>query len=58
MEQIVICVMVCDECQAFLATQKNDDGERKKVAGIWFKQYTIDIKADDVNCDGCFSERK
>ena len=50
--------MACNECPAFLATQKNDDDERKKVAKIWSKQYNADIKAEDVNCDGCLSEGK
>ena len=56
--------MVFNECSAFLATQKNDEDEIKKVAEIkkfaemWSKQYNADIKAEDVNCDGCLSEGK
>ena len=55
MEQISFCGMACNECPAFSATQKNDDDERKKVAEIWSKKYNADIKAEDVNCDGCLS---
>ena len=58
MEQIGFCGMACNECPAFLATKKDDDGERKKVAETWSKQYNADIKAEDVNCDGCLSEGK
>jgi len=58
MGQKVFEGMVCDEFPAFLANQKNDNGERKKVAGIWSKQCNKDIKAEDVNCDGCLSECK
>jgi len=58
MEQISFCGMACNECPAFLATQKNDDDERKKVAEIWSKQYNADIKVEDVNCDRCLSEGK
>ena len=31
MEQIGFCGMVCNECPVFLAIQKNDDEERKKL---------------------------
>ena len=58
MEQISFCGMACNECPAFLATQKNDDDERKKVAEIWSKKYNADIKAENVNCDECLSEGK
>jgi hypothetical protein len=34
---------------------KDDDNERKKVAEQWSKEYGVEIKTEDVNCDGCVS---
>lgn len=47
------CGIVCTECPAFIATQKNDDTERKKVAESWSKMFKADLKPEDINCDGC-----
>jgi len=57
MEKMIgFCGIVCSECPGFLATQKDDNEERRKVAELWSKQYNSDIKPEDINCDGCFSE--
>jgi len=53
---IAYCGIICSECPAFLATQKNDDNERKKVAEMWSKQFNAEFKPEDINCDGCLSE--
>ena len=34
------------------------DGERKKVAKIWSKEYKSEIKPEDINCDGCLAEEE
>ena len=47
------CGIVCTECPAFIATQKNDDTERKKVAESWSKEFKVSLKPEDINCDGC-----
>jgi RecJ-like exonuclease len=57
-KMIAYCGIVCSECPAYLATQKDDDAERKKVAELWSKQYNFAIKPEDVNCDGCTSKGK
>ena len=44
---IGICGLICSECPAYIATKKNDDGERKKVAEIWSKEFSSDIKPED-----------
>ena len=51
-----ICGIICTECPAYLATQKDDDAERKRVAEMWSKEFNADIKPEDINCDGCISE--
>lgn len=55
-KMIAFCGLICTECPAFLATQKDDDKERKKVAKMWSKQFKAEIKPEDINCDGCLSE--
>jgi len=55
-KMIAFCGLICTECPAFIATQKDDDRERKKVAELWSKEFNEDIKPGDINCDGCLSE--
>jgi len=57
-KMIAYCGIVCTECPAFEATQKNDDTKRKKVAEMWSKQYKMTVKPEDINCDGCNLESK
>ncbi len=54
-KMIAFCGLICTECQAFLATQKNDDNEKMKVAELWSREFNADIKPEDINCDGCLS---
>lgn len=58
-KMIAYCGLVCTECPALIATQKNDDEERKKVAEKWSKDHEVALKPEDINCDGCLvdSER-
>jgi len=57
MDEIIgICGLVCTDCPAFKATQKDDDEERRRVAEMWTKEFGADIKPEDVNCDGCVIE--
>ena len=38
MEKIIAyCGLICSECPAYIATQKDSDEERKKVAEKWSK---------------------
>jgi hypothetical protein len=52
---IAYCGIVCTECPAFIATRENDDSKRKKVAEMWAKQYKMNVKPEDINCEGCTS---
>jgi len=45
--------IICSDCPVLVATQKNDDEERKQVAQIFTKQYGKEYKPEDINCDGC-----
>lgn len=52
---IACCGLNCRECPAYLATQKDDDAAREKVAGKWSKVFNMALSAGDINCDGCLS---
>ncbi len=49
------CGLDCEKCEAFIATQKNDDALRATVAAKWAKDYGAPIKPEDINCTGCLS---
>lgn len=55
-KMIAVCGLVCTECPAFIATQKEDDNERKKVAEQWSKEFKVELKPEDINCDGCVAD--
>jgi hypothetical protein len=50
---IAFCGLNCAECPAFIATQKDDDKEKEKVAKVWSKEFKCEIKPEDIKCDGC-----
>jgi hypothetical protein len=52
-KMVAVCGLICSECPAFIATQKNDEWERRKVAETWSKDYKVDLKPADINCLGC-----
>lgn len=52
-EILAFCGLTCTECPAYLATQNDNDEERRGVAETWSQQYNSDIKPEDINCDGC-----
>ncbi len=55
---IAYCGLICTECPAYLATQKNSDAERKKVAEAWSEEFDTDISYEDINCDGCINDER
>ncbi len=50
---IAYCGLVCDRCEAFIATKKNDNALRVEVAEKWARLYGAPIKPEDINCTGC-----
>jgi hypothetical protein len=53
---IAYCGLNCAECEAFQATQADDDAWKEKIAAKWRVEYQspqIDIHA--ATCDGCRS---
>ena len=56
LEMIAFCGLDCARCDGYLATQADDDGKRAEVAATWSALYHADIKAEQINCDGCSSD--
>jgi hypothetical protein len=54
-KKIAYCGLTCSECEAFLATQNDDQELRKKIAAQWTVEYKSEIKPEDINCVGCTS---
>lgn len=50
------CGLECTKCDAFIATERNDDALRAKVAAEWAKMYGAPILPEHINCTGCRSE--
>ena len=52
---LAYCGLDCEKCEAFIATQRNDDALRAAVAAKWAKDYGAPIKPEDIQCTGCRS---
>ena len=55
-KMIVYCGIDCAKCDTYIATQKNDDNLRKMVMDNFNKTFHMDLKLEDINCDGCNSD--
>jgi len=59
MERITaFCGLICNECPAYLATQNDDDAERRLVAKMWSEEYDTGISPEEINCDGCLGNER
>ena len=50
------CGIVCTDCLAYLATQSDDMEKLQEIAEKWSTE-TQTYEANDLVCDGCFSDR-
>ena len=53
---IACCGLNCSKCDAYLATQENNNDKREETARKWSKMYRANIKSAQINCDGCKSD--
>ncbi|NVM18419.1 MAG: DUF3795 domain-containing protein [Candidatus Lokiarchaeota archaeon] len=51
------CGINCTECPEYLATQKNDEKEIKKIANQWSSD-AMKFTPEEIYCDGCSNEGK
>jgi len=52
-KNIGYCGIDCSKCDTFIATKKDDNELRKKVAELWSKLNNVEILSEWINCDGC-----
>ena len=50
---IAYCGLDCEKCDAYIATQNNDQALREKTAKYWSELNGVEITAEMINCDGC-----
>lgn len=51
---LAYCGFNCQvECDVYKATRENDRAVKTAIAKRWAENYGVDIKPDDVACDGC-----
>lgn len=53
---IAYCGLDCEKCDAYIATQNDDQALRKKTAELWTQLNGIEITPAMINCDGCRTE--
>jgi hypothetical protein len=54
-KMVAYCGLVCTNCLAYIATQKNDMEALKRVADQWSKEFNASLTAENCLCDGCLA---
>jgi hypothetical protein len=50
------CGLDCAACEAYLATQANDQAAKERIAAKWRQEFNApDITTAHVTCDGCLA---
>ena len=52
---IAYCGLDCSSCDAYLATRENSVTKRQETARQWSRMYGQEIRAEQIDCDGCKS---
>ncbi len=53
-ENIGICGLACHKCEAFRATEKDDQNLKQRLADEW-SSADFKLEADEILCHGCQS---
>lgn len=54
MEGIIApCGIDCSQCDAYIATVRNDTEIKKKLAEGYLKKFNKEIALEDLDCNGC-----
>jgi len=52
-KMIAICGLNCAGCEAYIATQANDEEAKAAVAKKWTEYFGAEFTPETVTCDGC-----
>jgi hypothetical protein len=53
---IAFCGLDCAQCEAYQATQANDEAAKERIAAQWREQYNAPgITVESITCDGCLA---
>ncbi len=55
MDMIAACGLVCTTCPAYVAGKTADRALQEKTAAEWTAAFGMEVKPEDVVCDGCQS---
>ncbi len=55
---IAYCGLDCERCEAYIATLKDDDEMRRKIAKEWSEMNNAEITPEMIYCDGCRADGK
>ncbi len=57
MQKLTMCGYSCELCKAYAPNIKKLD-QREMLSKMWMKYYELDIKPEDIYCEGCRCERE
>ena len=52
-DMIAFCGLDCEKCDAYIATQNDNQALREKTAKLWSEWNNAPILPEHINCDGC-----
>jgi len=52
-KMIAYCGLNCEKCDAYIATLRDDNTLREKVAKLWTELNGVEITPEMINCQGC-----
>jgi len=52
---LAYCGLLCNQCDAYIATRNNDQALKEKIAKEWSTEK-YPLKVEDIYCDGCTAE--